>query len=43
MVAVADVDDLAVITPTGELCSFSVEVDCSRSPMLISRLARTVL
>ena len=43
MVAVADVDDLAVITPMGELCSFSVEVDRSRSPMLISRLARTVL
>ena len=43
MVAAADVDDLAVITPTGELCSFSVEVDRSRSPMVISRLVRTVL
>ena len=42
MVSVADVDDLAVITPTGELCSFSVEVDRSWSPMVISRLVRTM-
>ena len=43
MLSAADMHDLAVITPTGELCSFSVEVDRSRSPMVISRLVRTVL
>ncbi|MEG1054589.1 MAG: iron hydrogenase small subunit, partial [Janthinobacterium sp.] len=43
MVSAADMDDLAVITPTGELCRFSVALDSSRSPMLISRLVRTIL
>ena len=43
MVSSADMDDLAVITPTGELCRFSVALDSSRSPMLISRLVRTIL
>lgn len=42
MVSAADMDDLAVITPTGELCSFSLEFDCGQSPTLITRLVRTL-
>ena len=42
MVSAADVDDLAVITPMGELCSFSVEVDRRQSPVAIARLVRTL-
>ena len=42
MLSAADMHDLAVITPTGELCSFSVELDRSQSPIVITRLARTL-
>jgi hypothetical protein len=43
MISAADVDDLAIMTLTGDLCRFSVALDSSQSPMLISRLVRTIL
>lgn len=43
----AEIDDLAVITPAGERCRFSLEVDTlqegSRSRMVIRRLVRSLL
>ena len=42
MISAADVDDLAIITRTGELCSYRIKVDCIPSPTVLSRLARTI-
>jgi iron-only hydrogenase group A len=47
MESTADVDDLTVITPTGERCRFSMEVETlhegSQSRMVIRKLVREVL
>ena len=47
MVSTADVDDLTVVTPAGERCRFSLEVDTlhegSQSRMVIKKLVREVL
>lgn len=47
MESAADVDDLTVVTPTGERCRFQVEVDAlregNRSRMAIRKLVREVL
>lgn len=47
MASPADVDDLGVVTPTGERCSFSMEVDTVRegdqSMMVIRKLVREML
>ena len=44
MESTADIDDLTVVTPTGERCRFSMEVDTihegSQSSMLIRKLVR---
>ena len=47
MASTADVDDLTVITPTGERCRFNMELDTlqeeGQSKMVITRLVREVL
>ena len=47
MESTADVDDLTVVTPTGERCRFSMEVDtlyeASQSRMVIKKLVREIL
>ena len=47
MESTADIDDLTVITPTGERCRFSMEVETldegSQSKVVIRKLAREVL
>jgi NADH-quinone oxidoreductase subunit G len=47
MASSADVDDLTVITPTGERCRFSLEAETlqesNRSRMVIKKLVREVL
>lgn len=47
MESTADVDDLTVITPTGERCRFTIEIETLRqgnqSKMVISKLVREVL
>jgi hypothetical protein len=47
MASAADIDDLTVVTPVGERCSFSMEVDMldagDRSRMVIKTLVRRIL
>jgi len=43
MESVADIDDLTVITPTGERCRFVIETVESKSTILIKKIAREVL
>jgi NADH-quinone oxidoreductase subunit G len=47
MACAADVDDLGVITPTGERCRFSIDTDTlhddERSGVVIRTLVRQVL
>ena len=47
MESAADVDDLAVVTPTGERCRFSLEIETlhkgNHSSMVITKLVREVL
>ena len=47
MESVADVDDLTVVTPAGERCRFTMEIDAldetAQSKMLIRKLVREVL
>jgi hypothetical protein len=47
MESASDADDLTVVTPAGERCRFSMEVDTvhegSQSRMVIRHLVRTIL
>ncbi|WP_455217507.1 hypothetical protein, partial [Kaarinaea lacus] len=47
MASTADIDDLTVITPAGEKCRFTMDVDTategSDSKLLITKLVREVL
>ena len=47
MVSTADIDDLTVVTPAGERCRFSMEIDTlhegSQTGMVIKKLAREIL
>ena len=47
MESAADIDDLTVVTPAGERCRFSIEVDTlhegSQSRMVIRNLVREIL
>jgi len=47
MKSTADINDLTVLTPAGELCSFSMEVDTlherNQSRMVITKLVREIL
>lgn len=43
MASPADIDDLTVVTPTGERCRFTMEVEGTDAQRVIKRLAREVL